>query len=66
MAIDKVSGVSPNFAAIFNSGVSLEDALNRLDEQVARYTPDVVRKRLKRGLANVQLEISELFIKDQR
>jgi hypothetical protein len=56
MAVDKLSG-TPNFVQILSSGVSLEDALARFDEQCSRHEPSVIRKRLRKHLTDVQINI---------
>ena len=60
MAVDKLAGPAafPNFMAILSSRDSLEQALARFDEQVAHYTPDVVRKRLRNKLCNLRGNIN--------
>jgi hypothetical protein len=57
MAVDKFSGNTP-ILAILTSRVTLEDTLARFDQQVSRLPPEVFRSRLKRGLADVQVNIN--------
>jgi hypothetical protein len=57
MAVHKFSGIpSPNFVAMFNSRTSLQDTLDRFDEQVSRLSPDELRQRLK-TIGDVQVNI---------
>ena len=60
MAVDKFSGTAlfPNFLTILSSRESLENTLARFDEQVAHHTPDVIRKRLKKKLSNIVVNIN--------
>ena len=60
MAVDKLSGLGtfPNFMTVLNSRESLEDTLAQFDEQLARCTPDVIRRRLKKKLSNIRVNIT--------
>ena len=60
MAVDKLAGPTtfPNFMTILSSRESLEEALARFDEQVTRHSPDVIRKRLKKRLCNLRVNIN--------
>lgn len=59
MAIDKFSGTPfKPIMAMLDSRVSLEDTLARFDEQVSQHTPDVIRKRLKRRVGKVRININ--------
>ncbi len=57
MAVDKVA-VFPSFMTSLNSRISLEDTLARFDEQMAKYTPDVIRKRLRKKISDIKVNIS--------
>lgn len=61
MAVDKFSGV-PDMAGItvtplLEGRTSLEDTLARFDEQVAQYEPRELRKKLKKRLGNLRVNI---------
>ncbi len=61
MAVDKFSGSSPNLVVnLLTGGVTLEDTLARFDEQVSHLDPIEFRKRLKKGLSHVQVNINGL------
>ena len=57
MAVDKVCG-SPNFVQILSTRVSLEDTLARFSEQCSKAAPSVIRKRLKKRLHAIQVNIN--------
>ena len=59
MAVDKLAGpmMFPNLIAILHSQESLEDTLARFDEQLASCPPDIIRKRLKKRLSNLRVNI---------
>jgi hypothetical protein len=58
MAVDKFYEAPANPLASMLGRVSLEATIARFNEQVAQYTPDVIRKRLKNRLGEVQVHIS--------
>lgn len=65
MAVDEVSRAAtfPNFVTILSSKKSLEETLARFDEQLALHTPDVIRKRLRKRLCNVKMNIDSNDLK---
>lgn len=58
MAVDKFSGCPSSFVQVLNGRVSLEDALARFAEQCSRHEPSVLRKRLRKHLADVKVNIN--------
>jgi hypothetical protein len=60
MAVDKFSGTAafPNFLAILSSRKSLENTLAQFEEQVAIHPPDVIRKRLRKRLSDIRININ--------
>lgn len=58
MAVDKFSGSPSTFVQILNGRVSLENALAQFAEQCSRHEPSVLRKRLRKHLADVKVNIN--------
>jgi hypothetical protein len=52
------TGTGTGTATAKTAKASLEDALARFDEQVSRQKPDIIRKRLKKGLSDVVINIT--------
>jgi hypothetical protein len=63
MAVDKFSGIPDASAGLISSPllegrILLEETLARFDEQVAANSPTEIRRRLRKKLSNVRVNIN--------
>jgi hypothetical protein len=63
MSVDKVPNCDPfpSLALVLERRIAFEDTLARFDEQIQRSSPEVIRKRFRQRLTDIQVDINGQF-----